>query len=81
MFVSALLNKIWIGPATTRIMKERKHQETRDGRKSYDPEPHSKEMKELNRAFGKMHAASSVLNLGGWMVMMWYGVEIARRLQ
>lgn len=70
-----------IGPATTRLMKERKHQETKDGKKSYDAAPHSKEMQRLNKAFGKMHGVSSLVNLVSFLATMWYGVSLAERLQ
>ena len=71
-----LSNLLIIGPATTKIMRERKHQgmtnqsvelegectnihiETRDGKKSYDSPPHSKEMTRLNRQFGRVHGVS-----------------------
>lgn len=55
--------------------------ETRDGKKSYDPAPHSKEMLKMNRAFGRMHGISSLLNLAGFLATMWYGVTLAERLQ
>lgn len=55
--------------------------ETRDGKKSYDPAPHSKEMVKLNKAFGKTHGISSLLNLAGFLATVWYGVSIAERLQ
>lgn len=54
--------------------------ETRDGKKSYDSPPHSKEMVRLNKAFGKMHSASALMNLAGLLVLMWYGVELAARI-
>jgi hypothetical protein len=55
--------------------------ETRDGKKSYDAGPHSTEMQKLNRAFGKMHGISSLVNLGALIATMWYGVSLAERLQ
>ncbi|CAD6442857.1 209ed46b-7599-4741-b4be-838acc39bfe4 [Sclerotinia trifoliorum] len=81
MFVTGLANMVVIGPATTRLMKERKHQETKDGKKSYDAAPHSKEMQRLNKAFGKMHGVSSLVNLVSFLATMWYGVSLAERLQ
>ena len=99
VFASSLANLLVIGPATTRIMRERKHQgtfmrnlmgaitsklitiETRDGKKSYDNPPHSKEMMKLNRSFARMHGASSLLNLAGLLATVWYGVTLAERLQ
>ncbi|ORX89215.1 hypothetical protein BCR34DRAFT_581868 [Clohesyomyces aquaticus] len=73
MFVTGLVNMLYIGPQTTKTMELRKHQETRDGKKSYDKGPHSKEMQALNHKFGVLHGASSVLNLGGLIAMIWYG--------
>jgi len=81
IFFTGLANALFVGPATTAIMKERKQQETRDGKKSYDPAPHSKEMQKLNKAFGKMHGISSLINLVGFLATAWYGVSIAERLQ
>jgi hypothetical protein len=99
MFVTGLANFAFIGPATTNIMKERKHQgryrisrgeedwaddtflETRDGKKSYDPAPHSKEMQKLNKAFGKMHGISSLVNLVGFLTTAWHGISLAERIQ
>ena len=54
--------------------------ETRDGKKSYDPAPHSQEMQRLNRAFGKMHGVSSLVNLGAFIATVWYGFSLAERI-
>ncbi|KAI4805046.1 hypothetical protein E4T44_11296 [Aureobasidium sp. EXF-8845] len=51
IFVTSVLNALVIGPATTKTMKERHHQETRDGKKYSDPGPHSKAMEQLNKSF------------------------------
>jgi hypothetical protein len=55
--------------------------ETKDGKKCFDPPPHSKEMQQLNKAFGRMHGASSLLNMAALLATMWYGVTLAGRLQ
>lgn len=55
--------------------------ETRDGKKSWDSGSHSKEMMKLNKAFGRMHGASALMNLASMLVTMWYGVELAARFQ
>ena len=55
--------------------------ETRDGKKSYDSPPHSKEMIKMNKAFGRMHGASSLLNLFGLLATIWYGVTLSERIQ
>ncbi|KAK4690922.1 hypothetical protein P7C71_g5969, partial [Lecanoromycetidae sp. Uapishka_2] len=80
-FVLNAANLLWAGPVTTRIMRERKHQETRDGKKYYDQGPHSREMERLNRAFGRMHGVSALTNLIGLGVTVWYGVLLSERLQ
>lgn len=80
LFLAGLINATYIGPATTKCMRQRKHQETRDGKKSYDPPPHSKEMQELNKKFGILHGASSLVNMVSWAVTIWYGFYLADRL-
>jgi hypothetical protein len=55
--------------------------ETRDGKKSHDPAPHSKEMQRLNKAFGRIHGFSALTNLGGFVAMLLYGVTLAHRIQ
>lgn len=81
VFLANASNLLWAGPVTTRIMKERKRQETRDGKKYHDPGEHSAEMRRLNRAFGTMHGVSALTNLAGLAVTVWYGVLLAGRLQ
>ena len=80
MFVTSLINMALVGPATTKTMRERKHQETRDGKKSYEAPPHSKEMQALNKRFGQMHGTSSLLNMAGCLATVWYGFYLAERL-
>lgn len=55
--------------------------ETRDGKKSYDAAPHSREMQKLNKSFGRLHGASSLVNLVSFLATIWYGVNLAERLQ
>jgi hypothetical protein len=55
--------------------------ETKDGKKSYDAPPHSKEMTRLNKQFGRMHGLSALANLGGFLATIWYGFSLASRLQ
>lgn len=71
------LNWALIGPATTAVMRERKRQETRDGRRSYDPPPHSKAMQELNSRFARLHGASTLINLAAVVATLGYAFEIA----
>lgn len=78
---TSLANLLIVGPATTKIMHQRKHQETREGKKSYDPPPHSKEMTRLNKSFARMHGISSLLNLAGLLGTVFYGVTLAERIR
>ena len=55
--------------------------ETRDGKKSYDPAPHTKEMQRLNKSFAKIHGASSLVNLIGFLATIWYGFSLGARIQ
>ncbi|OWY52573.1 hypothetical protein AALT_g2938 [Alternaria alternata] len=80
MFLTALVNWVYIGPKTTEVMGLRKHQETRDGKKSYDAGPHSKEMQALNKQFGILHGVSSLVNMVGLGAMIWYGAVLAEGL-
>jgi hypothetical protein len=80
MLGTALINLVYVGPQTTNIMIERKHQETRDGKKSWDKGPHSKEMEDLNWRFGVLHSVSSAVNLVGFVGMVWYGGVLAEGL-
>ncbi|KAG7137131.1 putative mitochondrial outer membrane protein like [Verticillium longisporum] len=54
--------------------------EKKDGKKSYDPAPHSQEMQALNKRFGKMHGISSLLNLGTFIATIAYGFTLGSRL-
>jgi hypothetical protein len=76
MFVTALLNLVYVGPQTTEVMRLRKHQETRDGKKSWDEGPHSAEMQKLNKQFGILHGVSSLVNMLGLGAMIWYGAVL-----
>ena len=80
VLVTSAINLVAVGPATTRLMRERKHQETRDGKKSYDAPPHSEEMEKLNKQFAWMHGVSSLLNMVGFVATIAYGVYLADRI-
>ncbi|KAI9721871.1 MAG: hypothetical protein M1828_004966 [Chrysothrix sp. TS-e1954] len=80
VFITGLVNMVLVGPATTNVMKERKHQETRDGKKSHDAGPHSKEMQALNRRFGRLHGASTLINLAGLVATIAYGGTLAEMM-
>ncbi len=55
--------------------------ETRDGRKAYDPPPHSKAMQKFNKDFSRMHGVSASLNLLALAMTVFYGVVLAERIQ
>jgi hypothetical protein len=55
--------------------------ETRDGKRSYDPAPHSKEMLALNKKFGRVHGISSLVNLISFIATVYYGVVLSKRLE
>ena len=80
IFVTSLANLVYVGPTTTKVMRDRKHQETRDGKRSYDDPPHSAEMQALNRRFATMHGVSSLLNMAGCVATVWYGFYLATRI-
>jgi hypothetical protein len=97
-FLCSLGNLVFIGPATTKCMDERRQQgrlswlvdssgryadnraEKKDGKKSYDPPPHSQEMVALNKKFSMLHGISSLLNLGTFIASVVYGVTLSSRL-
>jgi hypothetical protein len=79
-FLSALANLAVVGPATTKVMDQRKLQERKDGKKSYDAPPHSQEMTALNKRFSMLHGVSSLLNLGTFIGSVVYGFNLASRL-
>lgn len=80
MLVTAVANLLYVGPKTTEIMRIRKHQETKDGKSSYDKGPHSPEMQALNRQFSVLHSISSITNLVGLGAMVWYGAVLGAGL-
>ncbi|RDW57522.1 DUF4149 domain-containing protein [Aspergillus mulundensis] len=79
-FVTGLVNFGVLRKLTVDTMRERKHQETRDGKKSYDPPPHSKEMIALNKKFGRLHGLSSLVNLVTLGATIFYGVVLSKKL-
>jgi hypothetical protein len=100
IFLTGLANMAFVGPATTKTMRDRKSQgesclvtfrlrrliltsatERKDGKKSYDPPPHSEEMRKLNKKFGKLHGVSSLLNLATFIATIVYGFTLSARIQ
>ncbi|KAL2868658.1 DUF4149 domain-containing protein [Aspergillus lucknowensis] len=80
VFVTGLINLTVLRPLTVNTMRERKHQETRDGKRSYDAAPHSKEMIALNKKFGRLHGISSLINLVTIGATVFYGVVLSEKL-
>ncbi|KAL8684125.1 MAG: hypothetical protein Q9224_006593, partial [Gallowayella concinna] len=80
-FAATVVNLVWAGPKTNEIMRLRKHQETRDGKKAYDAPPHSKEMQQMNKDFSRMHGVSASLNLLALAGTVFYGIVLAERLE
>ncbi|KAH8909520.1 hypothetical protein BR93DRAFT_965611 [Coniochaeta sp. PMI_546] len=81
IFLTGLANLAVVGPATTKTMRDRKTQERKDGKKSYDPPPHSQEMLKLNKKFGKLHGISSLLNLTTFIASIIYGITLSARIE
>lgn len=81
VLLTGVANMLYFGPATTKIMKERKQQETREGKKYYDDGPKSKEMEKLNKRFGVMHGFSSLVNVIGYFATVGYGFVLAEKLR
>ncbi|KAL1971064.1 hypothetical protein VTN77DRAFT_15 [Rasamsonia byssochlamydoides] len=81
VFVSGLTNLLYVTPKVVEVIKQRWQQESIDGKKSYGPPPHSKEMAELNKKFGKLHGLSTLINLGGLLATVAYGVVLGMRLR
>ncbi|EGD84761.1 hypothetical protein H112_08474 [Trichophyton rubrum D6] len=79
-FLSGITNLLVIQPATAKVMRQRKEQESIDGKKYTDAGPHSKEMMKLNKSFGKLHQLSAVVNLAALAATIYYGVVLAERV-
>ncbi|KAH8692931.1 hypothetical protein BGW36DRAFT_302992, partial [Talaromyces proteolyticus] len=79
--VSGLTNLLYFTPLVNETMKQRWHQESIDGKKSYDAPPHSQKMTELNKRFGKLHGLSTLVNLGAVIATLAYGAVLGGRLQ
>ncbi|KAI1760791.1 hypothetical protein GGR53DRAFT_62087 [Hypoxylon sp. FL1150] len=78
--VTALLNLAIYGPRTRKVVIDRTHQVTRDGRKPDDEAELSEDMVRLNKAFSRSHAMSIHLNLISIGAMIWWGWKLASLL-
>jgi Domain of unknown function (DUF4149) len=81
MFVTAVANLAVVLPATRECMEERRVQEKKDGKRSWDAPPHSQEMLALNKRFGMLHGISSLLNLTTFIATIVYGVTLSSRIE
>ncbi|KAI9837986.1 MAG: hypothetical protein M1819_006140 [Sarea resinae] len=80
VLVTALVNRFFVLPASTKVMAERRKQENQDGKKSYDDGPKSPEMTALNKSFKKYHDISGLLQLSAIVATVWYGFTLGTRL-
>ena len=79
-FLTGLVNMVIVGPATTGIMRERKKQETKEGKKYWEEGEKTVEMRALNKRFGMVHGVSSLLNLVGLGATVGYAGALGARL-
>ncbi|KAK9477317.1 hypothetical protein V1514DRAFT_296356 [Lipomyces japonicus] len=77
--ITSLINLVVIGPRTVKIMGRRHAQEVKEDKKYYD-EGVSQDMKKLNKEFGTIHGASTILNLAGLFTTAAYGAVLASKL-
>lgn len=76
---TALINSLYLGPASNRLIKQRLAQAEAEGKSHKDPNA-SPEMKRMNKQFGKLHGISVLLNLVLWISLGVYGVQLTEGL-
>ncbi|KAI0118776.1 hypothetical protein GGR51DRAFT_132252 [Nemania sp. FL0031] len=76
-FVTGLTNWVYFLPETNKVTALRRQQETKDTK---DGTPKSKDMKALNKRFGKLHGYSSLFNLVTFIATVVYGVHLSARI-
>ncbi|POS80076.1 hypothetical protein DHEL01_v201520 [Diaporthe helianthi] len=79
-FVTGLVNWVVVLPASKACIAEKRKQEKKDGKRSWDPKPHSQEMTALNKKFGTLHGISSLLNVVNFAAVVVYGFTLATRI-
>ncbi|KAI1126668.1 hypothetical protein F5Y10DRAFT_206813 [Nemania abortiva] len=77
VFVTGLTNWAYFLPETNKITALRRQKETKDGK---NETPQSKDMKALNKKFGKVHGYSSLFNLVTFIATVVYGVHLSARI-
>ncbi|KAK7735924.1 hypothetical protein SLS53_007302 [Cytospora paraplurivora] len=80
LFITGLANWAVLLPASKACIVERRNQEAKDGKRSWDPPPHSQELTELNKKFGILHGISSLLNVANFVASVVYGITLAARI-
>ncbi|KAI3336692.1 hypothetical protein HD806DRAFT_14800 [Xylariaceae sp. AK1471] len=80
-FATGLINLVYFLPETNKVTAKRKQQEVKDGKRNWDKTPQSKEMKALNKKFGKLHGYSSLFNLVTFIATVVYGVHLSARIE
>ncbi|CAN6619415.1 hypothetical protein TRVA0_007S03246 [Trichomonascus vanleenenianus] len=78
-FFSGLVNSLVLGPKSNKLIVARNEQVEAEGKSHKDPTA-SETMKKLNKQFGKLHGISVVINLGLWISMLTYGINLTERL-
>ncbi|KAI0476800.1 hypothetical protein F4859DRAFT_514132 [Xylaria cf. heliscus] len=79
-FVTGLVNLVYLLPETNKVTAQRKQQETKDSKRSKDKASSSKDLKALNKKFGKLHGYSSLFNLVTFVATVAYGVQLSARI-
>ncbi|KAI0907967.1 hypothetical protein F4823DRAFT_625938 [Ustulina deusta] len=79
-FVTGLTNLVYFLPETNKVTAQRRQQEVKDGKQSRDKTTQSKELKTLNKKFGKLHGYSSLFNLITFIATVVYGVHLSARI-
>ncbi|KAI1195612.1 hypothetical protein F5X97DRAFT_326392 [Nemania serpens] len=80
-FVTGLTNLVYFLPATNKISAQQKQHETKDSKQRRDKSSQSKEIKALNKKFGKIHGYSTLFNLATFVATVIYGVHLSARIE
>jgi len=72
----SLVNWLWVGPETNKVIRTRQRLERAEGKMYSDPGVSTK-MKELNAEFSRWHGISSLANLIVVLALIYHGLWIA----
>nr|OQO16121.1 hypothetical protein B0A51_16495 [Rachicladosporium sp. CCFEE 5018] len=78
MFLTSAVNLVWFGPATTKILRERKHQEQR--REMVRDTGIKAITRPRFKNFNILHGIASATNLVGTFAALYYGAVLAERI-